>query len=116
MDRRWAENSITLVDLFEYLQKQWYRQHEYLFDGKYADLESFLKGRWEAGFLTWDANDMLTLFHTWSTADISLVRDGGDYAKALKSIKAKGLIMPSKTDLYFPVGAAVCRMMIKKGY
>jgi homoserine acetyltransferase len=46
---------------------------------------------------------MLTLFDTWATADISLVRDGGDYEKALKSIKVKGLIMPSKTDLYFPV-------------
>ena len=82
---------------------KWFRQHGYLFDGKYADLESFIRGRWEAGFLTWDANDMLTLFDTWSTADISLVRDGGDFEKALKSIKVKGLIMPSKTDLYFPV-------------
>jgi len=80
----------------------WYRHHGYLMDGKYADLESFLRGRWEAGYLKWDANDLVTLFGTWSNGDISLVRDGGDYEKALKSIKAKGLIMPSKTDLYFP--------------
>lgn len=46
---------------------------------------------------------MLALLNTWQTGDISLVRDNGDLEKALKSIKAKGLIMPSKTDLYFPV-------------
>lgn len=42
------------------------------------------------------------------TGDISLVnpeRDGGDLSKSLGAIKAKGLIMPSKTDLYFPVSA-----------
>lgn len=46
---------------------------------------------------------MVALLTTWQRGDISIVRDGGDYEKALKSIKAKGLIMPSKTDLYFPV-------------
>jgi homoserine acetyltransferase len=46
---------------------------------------------------------MIALLTTWQNGDISIVRDGGDYEKALKSIKAKGLIMPSKTDLYFPV-------------
>jgi len=80
----------------------WYRQHGYLFDGKYADLESFLRGAWEGRFLAWDANDLVTLLGTWSAGDISLIRDGGDYEKALKGVKAKALIMPSKTDLYFP--------------
>ena len=51
----------------------------------------------------WDANDMIRLLETWQSGDISKIQDGGDYEKALKSIKAKGLIMPSKTDLYFPV-------------
>ena len=59
---------------------------------------------WEGRFVTnWDANDMIRLLETWQSGDISKIRDGGDYEKALKSIKAKGLIMPSKTDLYFPV-------------
>jgi homoserine acetyltransferase len=48
---------------------------------------------------------MLALLKTWQNGDISIVRDGGDYDKALRSIKAKGLIMPSKTDLYFPVSS-----------
>lgn len=48
---------------------------------------------------------MLTLINTWQSGDISQIRDGGDYARALSNITAKGLIMPSKTDLYFPVCA-----------
>jgi homoserine acetyltransferase len=71
---------------------------------RYPDLNSFLRERWEGRFIQyWDANDMIALLKTWQNGDISIVRDGGDYEKALKSIKAKGLIMPSKTDLYFPV-------------
>ncbi|KAH8119534.1 Alpha/Beta hydrolase protein [Phellopilus nigrolimitatus] len=81
----------------------WFRNHGYLHEGKYADLDSFLREEWEAGFLNgWDANDLLTLLDTWYTGDVSQVRDGGDYEACLKAIKARGLIMPSKTDLYFP--------------
>jgi homoserine O-acetyltransferase len=74
------------------------------FANRYPDLNSFIRERWEGGYVNnWDANDMIALLNTWQEGDISIVRDGGDYEKALKSIKAKGLIMPSKTDLYFPV-------------
>jgi homoserine acetyltransferase len=69
-------------------------------------MESWLREDWEGGFLAnWDANDMLALLQTWHSGDVSLVRDGGDYEKCLAAIKAKGLVMPCKTDLYFPVGA-----------
>ncbi|KAG2150371.1 Alpha/Beta hydrolase protein [Suillus clintonianus] len=81
----------------------WFREYKHLMDGEYPDLNSFIRERWEAGYVNnWDANDMIALLNTWQKGDISIVRDGGDYEKALKSIKAKGLIMPSKTDLYFP--------------
>ncbi|KAG2342919.1 homoserine acetyltransferase, partial [Suillus weaverae] len=81
----------------------WFREHKYLMDGEYPDLNSFIRERWEGRFISnnWDANDMIALLNTWQKGDISIIRDGGDYEKALKSIKAKGLIMPSKTDLYF---------------
>ena len=63
-----------------------------------------MREAWEGRFVTnWDANDLITLLHTWQSGDISKIRDGGDLEKALKSITAKALIMPSKTDLYFPV-------------
>ena len=87
---------------------------------RYTSLEDFLREEWEAGFLIgWDANDLLTLLHTWQTGDVSLVRDGGDLAKCLGAIRAKGLIMPSKTDLYFPVSAATlgiqCFLWLRQG-
>ncbi|EIN04213.1 homoserine acetyltransferase [Punctularia strigosozonata HHB-11173 SS5] len=84
----------------------WFREQQYLHVGgenTYPDMETWMRENWEGRFLArWDANDMLTLLKTWQTGDISLVRDGGDYPKALAAIKAKGLVMPGKTDLYFP--------------
>lgn len=55
----------------------------------------------------WDANDLVTLLHTWQVADISAIRDSGDLEKCLGAIKARGLIMPCKTDLYFAVSLTV---------
>ncbi|KAF9054630.1 alpha/beta hydrolase fold protein [Panaeolus papilionaceus] len=81
----------------------WFREHRYKMDGQFPDLQSFLRERWEGRFLaSWDANDLLTLLHTWQQGDISKINDGGDLEACLRKIKAKGLIMPSKTDLYFP--------------
>ena len=56
----------------------------------------------------WDANDMLALMRTWQLGDISkasMVTPSlqGDLAGVLSTITAKGLIMPGKMDLYFPV-------------
>ncbi|KIM75515.1 hypothetical protein PILCRDRAFT_827226 [Piloderma croceum F 1598] len=80
----------------------WYREHGYRHDNKYPDLETFLREDWEADFLTaWDANDMLCLLQTWKNGDVSTVRYGGDLGKCLSEVKPRGLIMPSKTDLYF---------------
>jgi homoserine acetyltransferase len=78
---------------------------------RFSNLDTFIRERWEFGFLkSWDANDLLTLLHTWQTGDVSQVRDGGDLAKCLGAIKARGLIMPCKTDLYFPVRGLVRSM------
>ena len=56
----------------------------------------------------WDANDMLMLLRTWQMGDVSKVKGvapnlQGDLAGVLSTVSAKGLIMPCKTDLYFPV-------------
>ncbi|OCB90443.1 homoserine acetyltransferase [Sanghuangporus baumii] len=81
----------------------WFHEHNYTANGLYPDLESWIREAWEGRFVTnWDANDLITLLHTWQSGDISKIRDGGDLEKALKAITAKALIMPSKTDLYFP--------------
>ncbi|TFY77054.1 hypothetical protein EWM64_g6960 [Hericium alpestre] len=81
----------------------WFRNKQFLHDGRFPNLNAFLRERWEAGYLTnWDANDMLTLLNTWQKGDVSLVRHGGDLEKCLGDIIAPALIMPCKTDLYFP--------------
>lgn len=81
----------------------WYRNYGHLHNGRYPDLRSFIRENWEWPFLTfWDANDLLTLLETWISGDISLIRHDGNLEKCLTSIQARGLIMPCKTDLYFP--------------
>lgn len=71
---------------------------------RYTSLNDFLREDWEGGFLEgWDANDLLTLLNTWQMGDVSRVRDGSYFADCLGAIKARGLIMPCKKDLYFPV-------------
>jgi homoserine O-acetyltransferase len=69
----------------------------------FANLEDFLVRSWEAGFLRRDRRDLLAQLWTWQNADISandLYR--GDLEMALSGIKAKTLLMPSASDLYFP--------------
>jgi homoserine O-acetyltransferase/O-succinyltransferase len=54
-----------------------------------------------------DANNLILQLRTWEKHDVGTTPGfGGDLAKALGSIKAKVLYMPSETDLYFPVGDA----------
>ncbi|KAI0930236.1 hypothetical protein AcW1_008978 [Taiwanofungus camphoratus] len=80
----------------------WFRQHLYTYDGLYPSLEAFICEAWEGRYITyWDANDMLALLLTWQNGDVSMVRDGGNFEKCMQNIKAKALVMPSKTDLYF---------------
>ena len=69
----------------------------------YSSLEDFLVAFWEGFFLTKDANNLLALLWTWQYADISGdPKYGGDFEKALGSIKAKAIVMPASSDLYFP--------------
>lgn len=68
----------------------------------FKDLEDFLVRSWEANFLRRDMRDLLAQLSTWQNGDISandLYR--GDLQMALAGIKAKVLLMPSATDLYF---------------
>lgn len=83
------------------LSQAFYRQKLYQEFG-YQDLEAFLVNDWENDFLTKDANDLLAMLWTWQHADIS-ANDTykGDFEHALRSISARALVMPSRTDLYF---------------
>jgi len=68
----------------------------------FESLEDFLVRSWEANFLRRDMHDLLAQLWTWQHGDISandLYR--GDLQMALSGIKARVLLMPSATDLYF---------------
>jgi homoserine O-acetyltransferase len=83
------------------LSQTFYRREMWRDQG-FASLEDFLVRSWEANFLRRDMHDLLAQLATWQMGDIS-DNDlyGGDLAKALGSITAKVLLMPSATDLYF---------------
>jgi homoserine O-acetyltransferase len=54
-----------------------------------------------------DANDLILQMRAWQRHDVGTTPGfGGDTQKALRSITAPVLYMPSATDLYFPVGDA----------
>ena len=66
-------------------------------------LEVFLTHAWEPHFLSKDANDLLAMLSTWQGADISANPFyDGDFPRALAAIKARAIVMPCQTDLYFP--------------
>ncbi len=69
-----------------------------------SSLEDFLVSRWEGNYLRRDANNILAHIWSWQHADISANPEyGGDLHRALGAIKARVLLMPGETDLYFPV-------------
>ncbi|HVU86144.1 MAG TPA: alpha/beta fold hydrolase [Pirellulales bacterium] len=88
------------------LSQAFYREQLYREIG-YASLEDFLVRDWEASFLRRDAGNLLSMIETWKRSDISdNDRFGGDLRRALASIQARTLIMPSATDLYFTAADA----------
>lgn len=66
-------------------------------------MAAFLADVWEPSFLAHDANDLLAMLATWQAADIGNdPRFDGDFEQALRTITAKAMVMPCRTDLYFP--------------
>ncbi|KAI0490429.1 Alpha/Beta hydrolase protein [Xylaria cf. heliscus] len=80
-----------------------YREKVYETHLGFKNLEEFLVLFWEGWALSKDPENMITLLETWQSADCSK-QDAykGDFELALRTIKAKTLVLPSKTDLYFP--------------
>lgn len=81
------------------LSPQWYRERSWEKLG-YNSLSEYLDADWNGGA---DAHDLLRMLDTWQMGDISLHGPKkGNLPAALASIKAKVLVMPSRTDCYFP--------------
>ena len=77
-------------------------------DGLYRKLgfETFedLLVDWEEDHVrNWDANNLLAKLWTWQHSDISAnTLYQSDFPKALNAIKARAILVPCTTDLYFP--------------
>jgi homoserine O-acetyltransferase len=91
------------------LSQDFYRANLHLASGPKPnlgapDLETFLKTDWEDRYAPRSAANLYAQLHTWDTADIA--DNGlynGDLICALKAIRARVLLMPGQTDLYFRV-------------
>jgi homoserine O-acetyltransferase len=80
----------------------WYRQHLYRLECD-GSLDDFLAQKWDSNFLRRDANDLLSQLDTWQHGDLSdnPVFDR-DFERALGAIRARTIVMPCRSDLYFP--------------
>ncbi len=82
--------------------QDFFREEEYRKMGL-ASMEDTVRF-FEGYFRQRDANDLLAMVWTWQHADISanpLYK--GDFAAALGAIRARAIVMPGTTDLYFRV-------------
>lgn len=97
---------------------QWFRDREWATASNLGpacgNVEEWMQVR-ESNYGRWDADDLLTKARQWQMADIGKTHKGqltelsgpadssdDDYVSALKGIKAKVLVMPCRTDQYFP--------------
>lgn len=83
------------------LSPEWFREKCWEELG-HKTLEEYLEANWSG--IGGDANDLLALLWTWQNGNITLYHpeDKNDLAKTLARIKARCLIMPARTDQYFP--------------
>ncbi len=87
------------------MSQEWYRQENYKQMG-HESIEDFLQNFWEAAFVGFDANDLITLAITWQNNNVGDTPGfDGDHEKALRTIKARTLYLACETDMYFPLEA-----------
>lgn len=82
------------------LSQDFYRANLHLSALGAPDLETYLRTDWTERMGARPAANLYAQLMTWYHGDIA---DGGDLAAALGRIKARMVLMPSETDLYFRV-------------
>ena len=86
------------------MSQDWYRANLHLTSTGAANLDDYLDHYWEPGFTRRTAEDLYAQATTWMASDISANElYEGDLVRALQAIRAPVLLMPGRTDLYFPV-------------
>jgi homoserine O-acetyltransferase len=92
-----------------YSQEWWKRELWKTADPKAAGLTlaQFIEGQTKEFFAGADANNLILQMRTWQLHDVGRTPGfAGSTEKALRSIVAPVLYLPSETDLYFPLGDA----------
>ncbi|KAJ5780047.1 Homoserine acetyltransferase [Penicillium paradoxum] len=80
-----------------------YRQRLYETVLGFKDLEDFMVNFWEKWACSKEPENLLVMLQTWQNGDVSQQEPhNGNFERAMASIKAKALVLPSNTDLYFP--------------
>ena len=82
------------------LSRDFYRAGLHLSVLGAPDLATFLRTDWEERFAARPAENLLAQLRCWDAGDIAA---GGDLAAALAALRARVLLMPGETDLYFRV-------------
>jgi homoserine O-acetyltransferase len=82
------------------LSQAWYRRAGWE-DLGYATLEDYLVRYWDGMYVGRDAGNLVAMIRSWQACDVGDAA-GGDYAAAMRSITARTVLMPGRTDLYFP--------------
>jgi homoserine O-acetyltransferase len=109
-DGRFSAEPVAALRAFAHIYAAWglsqdfYRERLFETALGAPSLEAFLKSDWEDSFGAHRAANLYAQALTWAEADISANdRYLGDLPRALASIRARVLLMPSATDLYFRV-------------
>jgi homoserine O-acetyltransferase/O-succinyltransferase len=101
---RYTEPPVAGLAAFGRVYAGWAYSRDFFHSGTYRELgyptvQAVLDG-WAADHTALDANDLLAMIATWSSGDVGRGRPGG-YDGALRSIRARAIVMPSTTDAYF---------------
>lgn len=106
-DGNYTSTPVVGLKAFARVYAGWAYSQAFYREGLYRQLdfdtaEDLLRG-WEQDHLDWDANDLLANLWTWQHGDISANdRYAGDVGRALNAIRARAIVVPCSTDLYFP--------------
>lgn len=101
---RYTEPPIAGLEAFGRVYAGWAYSRDFFHRATYRQLgypsvPALLEG-WAADHAAMDANDLLAMMDTWLSGDVGRDRPGG-YEGALRSVRARTIVMPSTTDAYF---------------
>ncbi len=105
---RFAAEPVATMRAFARIYASWALSQDFYRAGLHLkgepDLETFLRNQWDARWAQRRAANLYAQLRCWDAGDIGAAPAyGGDLAAALRAIKARVLLMPGETDLYFRV-------------